>query len=359
MDYSLIKDSLFYVMIPMLFVALFTPIVKLIAFHVNAMDIPNDRKIHTKPIPRLGGLAIVAGFLLGYMLFCEPSNLMNSILIGAFIIVITGIVDDIKPVPAKIKLICQILAVLVVTFYGGLYLSYITVFGYFIDFKGCTVPITILFLLTCINCINLIDGLDGLAAGISGIYFLTVSIIGVLLGMTGIYYSISLIMLGCCLGFLIHNSYPASIFMGDSGSMFLGYVVGVVALLGYKSVVLTSLMIPLTILAIPLLDTIFAFVRRKLKGESFAKPDKAHIHHQLLRKNFSQRTTVIIIYVIQILFSLASIVYVLQDRKLGYILYGILLIIVLSFVLTTDVIIDFPAKEKKLAEKIKHKRDHN
>src|SRR5574344_2318203 len=140
MDYSLIKSSIFYIMVPMLFVALFTPIVKLIAVHVNAIDIPNDRKIHKKPIPRLGGLAIVGGFLLGYMLFCTPSNLMNSILIGAFIIFITCMIDDMNPIPAKIKLLCQLLAVCVVTFYGGLYLSYVTVFGYLIDFKWCTVP---------------------------------------------------------------------------------------------------------------------------------------------------------------------------------------------------------------------------
>jgi len=330
-------------------------IIKATAFHVNALDIPNGRKVHTKPIPRLGGLSIMAGFLLGYMLFCEPSNLMNSILIGGFIIMVTGMVDDINPIPAKIKFIFQFFAVLVVVLYGGLSIDKLTVFGYLIDFAWFTIPLTILSLLLCINCMNFIDGLDGLASGVSAIYFLTVSVISLMMGRMGIYYVISLIMLGSCLGFLVHNFNPADIFLGDSGSMFLGYIIGVIALLGYKSVVLTSLIIPLLILAIPLLDVVFAIVRRKLKGESMAKPDKSHIHHQVLRITSSQRKTVLIIYLIQILFSAASIIYALHNPKLGYIIYGILMVILITFVLTTDVIFDFPTKEKEIVDKIKNK----
>lgn len=340
-------------LIPLVFVALFIPIVKKIAIHVGALDIPNKRKVHTKPIPRLGGLGIVSGFFLGYMLFCTPSSLMNAIFIGTFIIVITGMIDDINPIPAKIKFLGQVVAVLIVVFYGGLSIDKLTVFGYLIDFSWLTIPLTIAFLLVCINCMNLIDGLDGLASGIGAIYFLTIGLISILLNRIGIYYIISLVMLGCCLGFLIHNFNPASIFMGDSGSMFLGYIMGVIALLGYKSAFLTSLFIPLIILAIPLLDVIFAIARRKLKGESITKPDKCHIHHQLLKKNLSQRATVLIIYAVQLLFSLASIIYALHYQKLGYIIYGILLIIVLGLVLTTDVVFDFPDKEKDLLSKLK------
>ena len=262
MNYTILKDAIFYVLIPLIFVALVTPIMKKAAVHVNAMDIPNGRKVHSKPIPRLGGLAIVSGFLLGYMLFGEPSVLMNSILMGSFVIVITGMVDDINPLPAKIKFVFQLIAVLIVVLYGNINISKLTVLGYLIDFSWFTIPLTILFLLVCINCMNFIDGLDGLASGISAIYFLTVSIISLMMGRIGIYYVISLIMLGSTLGFLIHNFYPADIFLGDSGSMFLGYLIGIVALLGYKTVVLTSIVIPLLILAIPLLDVIFAILRR-------------------------------------------------------------------------------------------------
>ena len=355
MDYAMLKDSLLYVIIPLLFVALFTPIIKKVAVHINALDIPDKRKIHSKPIPRLGGLAIVSGFLLGYMLFGEPSVLMNSILIGSFIIVITGMIDDIKPISAKVKFLLQFIAVLVVVLYGNINISKLTVFGYLIDFKWLTIPFTILFLLTCINCMNLIDGMDGLSSGISAIYFLTIGIISFAMGRFGIYYIISLILLGCTLGFLIHNFNPADIFLGDSGSMFLGYMVGVVALLGYKSVVLTSVVIPFLIIIIPLLDVIFAIIRRKLKGESIATPDASHIHHQILRRTSSQKKTVLIIYAVQILFSAAIIIYLLYSPKLGYIMYGILMVVVIIFVLTTDVIFDFPSKEKEIVDKIKKK----
>lgn len=355
MNYLLIRDTLFYILVPLIFVALITPFIKKVAIHVNALDIPNGRKVHTKPIPRLGGLAIVSGFLLGYILFGEPSLLMNSVLMGALVIVITGMVDDIKPISAKTKFLFQLIAVLIVVLYGNINISKITVFGYLIDFKLFTIPLTILFLLTCINCINLIDGLDGLSSGISAIYFLTVGIISLIMGRTGIYYVISLIMLGSTLGFLIHNFHPADIFLGDSGSMFLGYIIGIIALLGYKTVVLTSIVIPLLILAIPLLDVAFAIVRRKLKGESMAKPDKSHIHHQLLRMTSSQSKTVIIIYIVQLLFSAAAIIYMLHSPKIGYIVYGLLMVIVIVFMLKTDVVYDFEAKEKEIEAKIKKK----
>lgn len=346
MDYMILKNSLFYIIVPMVFVALFTPVIKKVAFHINALDIPNERKVHTTPIPRLGGLSIAAGFLLGYLLFCEPSTLMISVLIGGFILIITGMVDDINPIPAKIKFIFQFLAVLVVVLYGNINISKLTVLGYVIDFNWFTIPLTILFLLACINGINFIDGLDGLSSGISAIYFLTVGIISLMMGRTGIYYTISLIMLGCTLGFLIHNFNPADIFAGDSGTMFMGYIIGVVALLGYKTVVLTSLVIPLLILAIPFLDIAFAILRRKLKGESMAKPDKSHIHHQLLKRTSSQKTTVLLIYLIQALFSLAAIIYMLHSPKIGYFVYGALVLIVLMFVLKTDIIVDNSKKKK-------------
>lgn len=321
-----------------IFVALITPIIKKIAIHINAIDIPNNRKIHKKPIPRLGGLGIYLGFLFGYMLFGETSALMNSILIGSFIIVITGLIDDIKPLKASHKFIGQLIAASIVVFYGNVLLANISAFGFYLDFNILSYPLTILFIVGAINCINLIDGLDGLAGGISAIYFLTIGIIATIMGSSGLDFSLCFIMFGACLGFLIHNFYPAKIFMGDSGSMFLGFIISVIALLGFKNVTMSSLIIPLLVLAIPILDTLCAIIRRKLKGESISKPDKFHIHHQLLNRNLSQKTTVIIIYIINLLFAFASIIYALKDNKLGYIVYGILLLIVIIFVLKTNVI---------------------
>lgn len=337
-----------------LFVVFMVPFVKKIAEHVGAMDIPNERKVHTKPMPRLGGLAIYFGFLLGYMLFGEHSLIMNAILIGSFIIVLTGVIDDIKPLTAATKFIGQLAAALIVVCYGNLLLRDVSAFGIYINFSWLSYPITVFFILGCINCMNLIDGLDGLAGGISAIYFLTIGIIAAIGGSTGLDFVLSFVMFGATLGFLVHNFYPASIFMGDSGSMFLGFIISVVALLGFKNVTMTSLIIPLLVLAIPILDTLFAIIRRALKGQNIAKPDKFHIHHQLLNRNFSQRATVLIIYVVDLLFAFASIVYVLKDAMLGYIIYGILLVIVVAFVAKTNVVVDHEDIKKKLSE-IKHK----
>ena len=323
-----------------LFVYILVPVVKKIANHVGAMDIPNARKVHKVPIPRLGGLAIFAGFLFGYLVFGKQNDLITSILIGSFIIVITGMIDDIKPLNAKIKLLGQLAATLVVVFHGQILLSSISAFGFYVNFGIFAYPITILFILIFINCMNLIDGLDGLATGISSIFFLTVGTIAIFRNSHGLDFMLCFIMLGSCLGFLMHNKYPAKIFMGDSGSMFLGFIISIIALLGFKNVTMTSLVIPFMIIAIPVLDTIFAIIRRTLKNESITKPDKFHIHHQLLKMNFSHKKTVIIICLIDALFAFTSIVYVLIDRQLGYLLYGILLLIVIIFIVKTDVIIE-------------------
>ena len=331
-----------------LFVYLMVPIVKKIANHVGALDIPNERKVHKVPIPRMGGLAIYSGFLFGYMIFGTHTDIMNSILIGSFIIIITGIIDDISPLSAKVKLCGQIAASLVVVFYGKILLSSISAFGIYIDFGILSYLITIIFILAFINCMNLIDGLDGLAAGIGSIFFLTVGSIAIFKSSQGLDFILCFIMLGSCLGFLKYNANPASIFMGDTGSMFLGFIISVIALLGFKNVTMTSIIIPFTILAIPFLDTIFAIIRRYLKNESITKPDKFHIHHQLLNMNFSHRKTVLIICFIDSLFAFASIIYVLVDNKLGYLLYGILMLLVLIFVLKTNIIIEHDKRKFSL-----------
>ena len=351
-------DSRIYIKIFLMIISTFAisvsivPYIKNIAKHVNALDIPNARKVHKKPMPRLGGVAMFIAFLCGYMLYGEPSATMNSILIASFIIVLTGVIDDIKPLKASHKLVGQILSALVITFYGNILLKDVSAFGFYFDFGIFSYPLTIFFILGCINCMNLIDGLDGLAAGISSIYFATIGIIATMQGKYGLDFILTFVMLGSTLGFLVHNFNPASIFMGDSGSMFLGLIIAVIALLGFKNVTMTSLIIPLLILAIPILDTFFAIIRRLLKGESISKPDKFHIHHQLLKRNLSQRTTVLIIYFVNILFAICSIIYVLKDKVLGYISYGIIFTIVLLFVLNTNVVFEKSIKEKIL-EKLK------
>ena len=344
---SELYSILIMIIIPMIFVGLFIPIIKKIAFHINALDIPNERKIHKKPMPRLGGLGIFSGFLIGYMLFGNHTYLMNSILIGSFVLLIVGMIDDINSIKARYKLLGQIVASMIVVLYGGLLLKDISFFGLYVDFGILSYPITIMFILGCINCMNLIDGMDGLAGGISSIFFLTIGIIAVIKGQFALATALTFIMFGSTLGFLFHNFYPAKIFMGDSGSMFLGLMIAVITLLGFKSTMMSAIIIPFFILAVPIFDTVFAIIRRKLKGESFATPDKSHIHHQLLKRNFSQRQTVITIYIVTFLFSIASIIYSLIDQKVGMIIYGVLMIIFIVLVFKTDVIFERSVNKEK------------
>lgn len=342
-----VKEIIYMITIPFLFVLLVTPFIKKVANHIGAMDVPNERKVHKVPIPRLGGLGIYMGFLLGYILFGTMSIRMNAILIGSIIIIITGIVDDINPIPAKVKFLFQIVAASVVAFYGQILLSDISAFGLYIEFGKFSYPITILFIVAIINCINLIDGLDGLAAGLSSIYFITIGI--VIVGWMHTFdldAIITFIMLGATLGFLCHNFNPAKIFMGDSGSMFLGYMISIIALLGFKNVTLTTLLVPICLLAIPIMDTLFAILRRIINKKPIGEPDKQHLHHQLLNLNLSHRDTVLVIYFIDILFATAMLIYILYNRIVGIVIYAILFIVVLLFILKTNIIVDHSKKNK-------------
>ena len=327
-----------------------------VAVHIGAVDIPRseegNRHIHKKTTPKLGGLGIFLAFLLGYMLFGEQSIRMNSILIGSFIIILTSIIDDIKPIRATHKMLGHIAAAMVIVFYGGILLNNITAFGFAIDFGILSYPITILFIVACTNIINLIDGLDGLSGGICTIFYATIAVIGFFQGRAGsLVMILTLIMLGSTLGFLLHNFHPAKIFAGDCAT-FMGFIIAVITLLEFKGPALISFFVPVTILGIPILDTMFAIIRRLLRGQPPFQADKEHLHHQLLGMNFSQTTTVLIIYAINILFALASIFYTLKDQIVGQIIYIVIFILVIWFVFHTTIISD---KSPEIRNKIKNK----
>ena len=326
--------------------ALLVPIAKKVAIHVEAIDVPNERKVHSKPMPRMGGLAIFFAFLCGYMLFAESTPQMLSILIGGFIILILGMIDDIKPIKARYKFLVQIFAACIVVFYGNVLLNEITALGLHLTFSTpFNYIITIFFIVSITNAINLIDGIDGLASGVSSIYFTTIAVIAMLIDKTtGLDVTLCLIMLGSTLGFLLHNFNPASIFMGDSGSLFLGFIISVISLLGFKATTVTSLIVPLLILAIPIIDTLLAIGRRLLKGESIGTPDKEHLHHQLLKMKFGTKKTVLIIYGINILFALVSIFYILGDSEIAIAIYIILMILLLFLVIKTDILFKHKGK---------------
>ena len=344
------------VLVTFLFSALFMFLMRKTATHIGAVDIPTSeeghRHIHKKTTPKLGGLGIFLAFLIGYMFFGEQSIRMNSILIGSFIIILMGIFDDMKPVPAKYRFFVHIAAASVIVFYGGILLDNISAFGFNLNFGLLAYPITILFIVACTDIIDLIDGLDGLSGGICSIFYLTIAIIGLYQGRYGtLVMTLTLIMLGSTLGFLLHNFHPAKIFAGDCVT-FMGFIIAVITLLEFKGPALISFFVPVTILGIPILDTLFAIIRRLLKGQHPFQADKEHFHHQLLGMNFSQTTTVLIIYGIDLLFASASICFTIINPLIGVIIYIIIFILVVWFVFHTTIISE---KNPKLTEKIKRK----
>ena len=324
------------------------PLIKDIAIHINAMDIPDKRKVHKKPMPRLGGLAIFLSFLVGYMFFAPLTTQMISILIGSFLIVLLGIIDDINPLKATTKLWGQILVSVILVFYGKVYINELSFLGMNINLGMWAYPLSLFITVACINSINLIDGLDGLAAGTSSIYFITIIIISILLGrIDNLGFMLCLIMLGSTLGFLKYNFNPAIIFMGDTGSMFLGFMVAVISLLGFKTATLTSFLIPILILFIPILDTLLAILRRLIQGESIGKPDKEHVHFQLLNKTSSVKKTVVIIYFINALFSAVSVLYAIGKTNIAIALYSLLMLISIIFIFKTDILYKHDKTSKK------------
>lgn len=347
----LLLDACKIVLVTFVCSALIMEGMKKIAAHIGAMDIPRtdegNRHIHKVATPKLGAVGIFLAFLVGYMLFGEQSVRMNAILIGSFIMILTGIIDDIKPIKASHKMIGHLIAASVIVFYGGILLDQISAFGYSLDFGIFAYPITILFIVACTNIINLIDGLDGLSSGICSIFYITIAIIAFYQGRYGsLVMMLSLIMLGSTLGFLLHNFHPAKIFAGDCAT-FMGFIISIITLLEFKGPALISFFIPISILGIPILDTLFAIIRRLLKGQPPFQADKEHLHHQLLGMNFSQRTTVLIIYAINLLFAAASIFYTLKDQMIGIAIYIVIFILVVWFVFHTSIISDKSATIRK------------
>ncbi|MEQ6356867.1 MraY family glycosyltransferase [Lysinibacillus sp. M3] len=307
-----------YVSIIAAFVAsiLLTPLVKRLAFKIGAVDAPNYRKVHARIMPRLGGLAIFLSFLIAVAIF-QPiliinengSNFLLAIIIGACIIVATGVVDDMREISAKAKLVGQLIAALIVIFVGGIQIDMITLpFVGELNLGFLSIPLTIIWIVGITNAINLIDGLDGLAAGVSTIALITLAVMAIIMNNMFV-LAIAAILAAATIGFLFYNFHPAKIFMGDTGALFLGFMISVLALLGFKNVTVVSLIIPVIILGVPISDTFFAIVRRVRMKKKWSDPDKSHLHHRLLDMGFTHRQTVLIIYGIAIMFGLAAVIF--------------------------------------------------
>ena len=293
---------------------LMTPPVKRFAENVGAIDVPKDaRRVHDHPIPRMGGLAIFTGFVLSVLLFVNMSMQVMGLLLGAVIIAVMGALDDILCLNPWIKLGGQFLAALV-AIRCGIVFDVISNPGFLdgeatIPLGWLSIPFTIMWIIACTNAVNLIDGLDGLAVGISAISSISMMIVSMILP-AGI-GSIPLILAclaGACFGFMPYNINPAKIFMGDVGSQFLGYVLSCVSIIGlFKFHAIITFLIPLLSLAVPLGDTIFAFFRRILHGQSPFHADRGHIHHKLIDMGMSQKQAVAVLYAMSAVLGLIAV----------------------------------------------------
>ena len=323
-----------YVSLVVAFIAaiLLTPLVKRLAFRLGAVDAPNYRKVHARIMPRLGGLAIYFAFIIGFfflkfMTGFKTPEYAYAILIAATIIVITGIIDDMREISAKAKLLGQIVAACIVVFGGGIQMSSINLpFGDgILDFGWLSIPLTIIWIVGVTNAVNLIDGLDGLAAGVSTIALATLAVMAMLM-QNGIVIAMAAILAAATIGFLVFNFHPAKIFMGDTGALFLGFMIAVLALLGFKNVTFISFIIPIIILGVPISDTFFAIVRRLRQKKKWSDPDKSHLHHRLLDLGFSHRQTVLLIYAIAAVFGVVAIVFSMAKVGGAILLIAVLLV---------------------------------
>lgn len=314
--------------------------VKRLAIILRVVDLPNYRKIHKKVTPRLGGLAIFLGALLGALYLQPHHEHLREILLGAIVIIITGALDDRYGIRPVVKLAGQLIAASFLVS-SGLIIEKITLpFLGMIDLGFVSVLVTVLWVVGITNAINLIDGLDGLATGVTTIALLSICVMAIIEAELIVAY-LCVVLIGANIGFLYHNFYPAKIYMGDTGSNFLGYMIAAISMLGlFKNVALFSFIIPIIILAVPIFDTLFAIVRRAYNKTGIMKPDSKHIHYQLIRAGYSHRQAVLIVYVFSALFGIMAILFSKATITLSLMITIIFLILLHVFAEMAGLVMD-------------------
>ena len=292
-----------------------TPFVSLLANKTGALDKPDHRKVHKKPIPRIGGLAIYVAFMISVisvLLFADLSTEFIKTTVGllfsASLMMLLGLIDDYKNLPANVKLLGQIIAASILVLFFDVRIDYISdPFGDYIYLEWFAIPATIFWLVGITNTVNLIDGLDGLAAGVSAIAAITILLVALQDNFLLIVI-LTAALAGAAIGFLFFNFNPASIFMGDSGALFLGFTLAAISIIGsVKSAATIALFVPILALGIPIFDTTFAIIRRIRGHVPIFKPDKGHLHHRLLALGFNHRQAVLLMYVISALLGLSAV----------------------------------------------------
>ena len=296
-----------------------TPLAIKLAPKIGAVDVPKDaRRVHTKPMPRFGGMAIFIGTMAVIMVFLEKDSQLWGVILSGTLMYLVGVVDDLKGIPAKVKLLGQIACATILYCFS----IRITTMANLLPWGPGLIrfPVVISFLVTVVwivgvtNAVNLIDGLDGLAAGVCCIASLSIAYTAHLHDrMTTC--SIMSALAGACVGFLMFNFNPAKIFMGDSGSLFLGYMLASVSLLGdtpLKSTTVLATLVPICVLALPLFDTTFAILRRLVTHRPIMEADRGHLHHRIMAIGWGQRRTVLILYCISGVMGVAAILFSLD-----------------------------------------------
>jgi UDP-GlcNAc:undecaprenyl-phosphate GlcNAc-1-phosphate transferase len=283
-----------------------------LAWKLGAIDMPGEaRRMHNKPMPRLGGLAMFIAFCVGG-LFTLPwgEQSVQGLILGSTVIVILGILDDIYGLPAKVKLLGQILAAWVLVYFGTTVEWVTNPLGGMIYLGKWSTPITIFWIVGIVNTLNFIDGLDGLAAGVSAISAFAIMLVNISLHQYEVALTMALLS-GCAIGFLPYNFNPAKIFMGDTGSMLLGYILAAAAVEGaVKSATVIALIVPILALGLPIFDATYAILRRFVNGKPIMQADKGHVHHRLLAIGLSQKQTVIFMYLVTLSLGLCSVILV-------------------------------------------------
>ena len=297
-----------YVAVAFLISVLVTPIAKKIGLSVNAYALENKRTVHHGKIVRIGGVAMYVAFVLTMAIFVHPDSTFDAIIVGACIVFIGGLIDDLLDLKPIIKLLFQIAAAVYVTYFGGIQMNEINLPFITVNVEPIYFIISVIWIVGVTNAINLIDGLDGLSCGISIIVLCVIGFIAY--QMRRIDASIvALVLVGSIGGVLPYNFHPASIFVGDCGALFMGYMIACLSLLGFKSSAFISLIFPLIILFVPLSDTCLAIIRRKLKGQKISEADRSHLHHVLMYKiGLSHKNTVLLLYLVTFLFGMDAII---------------------------------------------------
>ncbi|WHA08450.1 MraY family glycosyltransferase [Enterococcus montenegrensis] len=286
-----------------------TPIIKLLAFKIGSVDKPGARRINTKTMPTAGGLSIFISFSIAVLWEFNdtlPIGKVWPMILGALIIVITGLIDDVFELTPLQKTLGITLAALEAYFIGGIEINTFSLpfFGRF-ELGWLSLPVTLLWILAITNAVNLIDGLDGLAAGISIIGLTTIGLISYFfLPRTGVFLAIIIFSLvAAILGFFPYNFHPATIYLGDTGALFLGYMIAILSLQGLKNATFITILTPMFILGVPITDTVYAMIRRKFNKQPISSADKMHLHHRLLSLGFTHRGAVLTIYALALVFS--------------------------------------------------------